>query len=384
VQWVNRPNSSFRGFAGTICSGKVAIGESIRIQPSGQEAIVKSIIRMDGDIKEAAAGQAITLTLDREVDVSRGNVISAANQPAQVADQFKVTLIWMSEEPLYTGRSYLLKLGTQTIGASITKIKYQVNINTLEHISANHLKLNAVAICTLTTDKPMVFETFKENTTLGSFILIDRISNATVGAGTIHFSLMRSQSVHQQYFEINREARARLLNQKPICIWFTGLSGSGKSTIANTLEVELHKQGKLSYILDGDNIRHGLNKELGFSEADRIENIRRVSEVAKLMVDAGLIVLVTFISPYRADRELARSKFDEGQFIEVFVDTPIEECERRDPKGLYKKARRGEIKNFTGIDSRYEKPNNPEVLINTLTDRPEMIYQKKYIKNIFL
>jgi len=373
VQWVNRPNSSFRGFAGTICSGKVAIGESIRIQPSGQEAIVSSIICMDGDIKEASVGQAITLTLDREVDVSRGNVISTANQPAQVADQFEVTLIWMSEEPLYPGRSYLLKLGTQTIGASITKIKYQINVNTLDHSSTNHLTLNAVAVCTLSTDKPLVFESFKNNTTLGSFILINRVSNVTAGAGMIHFSLMRSQNAHQQYFEINQETRGKLINQKPMCIWFTGLSGSGKSTVANALELELHRQGKLTYILDGDNVRHGLNKDLGFTEVDRIENIRRVSEVAKIMVDAGLIVLVTFISPYRADREFARSRFNLGEFMEIFVDTPIEECERRDPKGLYKKARAGEIKNFTGLDSPYEIPNNPDFTIKTINTSLENI-----------
>jgi bifunctional enzyme CysN/CysC len=365
VQWVNRPDSSFRGFAGTICSGKVAVGQNVRVQPSGQVAKVVSIICMNKGLQEAIAGQAITLTLDREVDASRGNVISADDQPSQVSDQFEVTLIWMGDEPLYPNRNYLLKLGTQTIGATVTKIKYQVNVNTLEHMSSNHLTLNAVAVCTLSTDNRIVFETFQENTTLGSFIMIDRISNATAGAGTINFSLMRSQNSHQQYFEINLDARSSFLNQKPMCIWFTGLSGSGKSTIANALEIELHKQGKLTYILDGDNIRHGLNKDLGFTEVDRIENIRRVSEVAKLMVDAGLIVLVTLISPFRADREFARSKFDKGQFIEVFVNTPIEECEKRDPKGLYKKAKAGEIKNFTGIDSPYEIPHDSEIQIKT-------------------
>lgn len=373
VQWVNRPDSSFRGFSGTICSGKIAIGESIRVQPSGQEARVTSIIRMDDEMEEAVEGQAITLTLDRDIDASRGDVISVANQPAHVADQFEVTLIWMSEESLYSGRSYLLKLGTQTIGASVTKIKYQINVNTLEHISTNYLTLNAVAVCTLSTSKPIVFESFKDNPTLGSFILIDRISNVTAGAGMIRYSLMRSQNAHQQYFEITKEERGKLLNQRPMCIWFTGLSGSGKSTIANALELELHKQGKITYILDGDNVRHSLNKDLGFTEADRIENIRRVSEVAKLMVEAGLIVLVTFISPFRVDRELARSKFNLGEFIEVFVDTPIEECERRDPKGLYKKAKRGEIKNFTGLDSPYEIPDNPDFTIKTLSNSLENI-----------
>jgi bifunctional enzyme CysN/CysC len=369
VQWVNRPDSSFRGFTGTICSGKVAIGQNIRVLPSGQEATVASIIYMDGTLNEAVAGQAITLTLDREIDISRGAVICIANQPAQVSDQFNVTLIWMNQDPLYPGRNYLLKLGTQIIGASISKIKYQVNVNTLEHISAKQLELNAVAVCELSTNKPIVFEPFIENHTLGSFILIDRLTNSTAGAGTIQFSLMRSQNSHQQFFEINQESRAKLLNQKPMCIWFTGLSGSGKSTIANALELELHKLGKLTYTLDGDNIRHGLNKDLGFTEVDRIENIRRVSEIAKLMVDAGIIVLVTFISPFRADRDLARSKFNKGGFIEVFVDTPLDECEKRDPKGLYKKARAGKIKNFTGIDSPYEIPNKPDIYIETVSKK---------------
>jgi len=366
VQWVNRPNSNFRGFAGTICSGSISRGQSVRIQPSGQEAKVESIVCMDGSLETAIAGQAITLTLDREVDASRGDVISAIDNLPQIADQFEVILIWMSEKPLYPGRSYLLKMGTQVIGANIAKIKYQVSVNTLEHISTNHLDLNAVSVCTLSTDKPIVFEPFKDNSTLGSFILIDRISNATAGAGVIQFSLMRNQNAHLQYFEINQESRAKLLNQKPMCIWFTGLSGSGKSTIANALELELHKQGKITYILDGDNIRHCLNKDLGFTEADRIENIRRISEVAKLIVDAGLIVLVTLISPFRADRDLARSKFNEGQFIEVFIDTPLEECEKRDPKGLYKKARAGKIKNFTGVGSIYEAPENADLTIQTV------------------
>jgi len=382
VQWVNRPDSSFRGFTGTICSGKVAIGQNIRVLPSGQEATVASIICMDGTPKEAVAGQAITLTLDREIDISRGAVICIANQPAQVADQFNVTLIWMNQDPLYPGRNYLLKLGTQIIGASILKIKYQVNVNTLEHISAKQLELNAVAVCELSTDKPIVFEPFIENHNLGSFILIDRLTNSTAGAGTIQFSLMRSQNAHQQFFEINQESRAKLLNQKPMCIWFTGLSGSGKSTIANALELELHKLGKLTFTLDGDNIRHGLNKDLGFTQSDRIENIRRVSEIAKLMVDAGVIVLVTFISPFRVDREFARSKFKIDEFIEVFVDTPLEECERRDPKGLYKKARAGKIKNFTGLDSIYEAPQNPQITLNTIQEPIEILIKKLLIKLI--
>jgi bifunctional enzyme CysN/CysC len=380
VQWVNRPDSSFRGFTGTICSGKVAIGQNIRVLPSGHEATVASIICMDGTLNEAVAGQAITITLDREIDISRGALLCIANQPVQVADQFNVTLIWMNQDPLYPGRNYLLKLGTQIIGASILNIKYQVNVNTLEHISAKRLELNTVAVCELSTDKPIAFEPFKDNPTLGSFILIDRITNATAGAGTVQFSLMRSQNAHQQFFEINQKTRAKLLNQKPMCIWFTGLSGSGKSTIANSLEIELHKLGKLTYTLDGDNIRHGLNKDLGFTEVDRIENIRRVSETAKLMVDAGIIVLVTLISPFKTDRDLARSKFNKGEFIEVFVDTPLEECEKRDPKGLYEKARAGKIKNFTGIDSPYEAPNNAEIICQSAENLIEIIVGNKNLK----
>lgn len=365
VQWVNRPNSNFRGFAGTIASGSINQGDTICSLPSGQIAKVSSILLKDHEQHMAQAGQAITITLDREIDISRGNVISQSNNRPAVADQFETTIVWMSDEPLYPGRSYSLKLSTQTTSCSITKIKYLINVNTLGHSPATQLGLNSVSVCQLTTDKPIVFESFKDNANLGSFILIDRISNQTVGAGTIHFSLMRSQNSHQQFFEIGQNLRTKITHQKPLCIWFTGLSGSGKSTIANALEKKLFESGKLTYILDGDNIRHGLNKDLGFSHADRIENIRRVSEVAKLMIDAGLIVLVTFISPFKADRDLARSKFDDNQFIEIFIDTPIEECEKRDPKGLYKKVRGGLLKNFTGIDSPYEKPVNPDITIQT-------------------
>ena len=365
VQWVNRPNHEFRGFTGTIVSGEIAPGDAIRIQPSGKETTVKSIVTKDGLLQRAIAGQAITLTLTEEVDISRGDVLSKPQQPATVADQFDAQIVWMSEESLFPGRSYLLKLATQTVNATISKIKHQVNVNTLEKLAADKLNLNAVAECNISTDKPLVFDAYQDNPAMGSFILIDRITNNTVGAGMMRFALRRSSNIQNQFFEINKEARATLNQQKPMCLWFTGLSGSGKSTIANALEKELFQMGKRTYILDGDNVRHGLNHDLGFTETDRIENIRRVAEVAKLMVDAGLIVLVTFISPFQKDREMARSKFQEGEFVEIFVDTPLEECEKRDPKGLYKKARQGLIKNFTGIDSKYEKPENPELIIET-------------------
>jgi bifunctional enzyme CysN/CysC len=365
VQWVNRPSHEFRGFAGTVVSGEIAPGDAILIQPSGKETTVKSIVTKDGLIQRAIAGQAITLTLSEEVDISRGDVFSKTQYSATVADQFDVQIVWMNEEPLFPGRSYLLKLATQAVNATISKIKHQVNINTLEKLAADKLDLNAVAECNIATDKPLVFDAYQDNPTMGGFILIDRITNNTVGAGMIRFALRRSSNIQNQFFEINKEARAALNQQKPMCLWFTGLSGSGKSTIANALEKELFKMGKRTYILDGDNVRHGLNHDLGFTEADRIENIRRVAEVAKLMVDAGLIVLVTFISPFQKDRKMARSKFQNEEFIEIFVDTPLEECEKRDPKGLYKKARQGLIKNFTGIDSKYERPKKPDLGIDT-------------------
>ncbi|QWD28825.1 sulfate adenylyltransferase subunit CysN [Polynucleobacter paneuropaeus] len=366
VQWVNRPNHEFRGFAGTIVSGEIAPGDAIRIQPSGKETTIKSIVTKDGLLERVIAGQAVTVTLSEEVDISRGDVLSKPQFPATVVDQFDAQIVWMSEESLFPGRSYLLKLATQTVNATISKIKHQVNINTLEKLAADKLDLNAVAQCNIATDKSLVFDAYQDNPAMGSFILIDRITNNTVGAGMIRFALRRSSNIQNQFFEINKEARAALNQQKPMCLWFTGLSGSGKSTIANALEKELYQMGKRTYILDGDNVRHGLNHDLGFTEADRIENIRRVAEVAKLMVDAGLIVLVTFISPFQKDREMARSKFKEGEFVEIFVDTPLEECEKRDPKGLYKKARQGLIKNFTGIDSPFERPTNPNLYINNM------------------
>jgi bifunctional enzyme CysN/CysC len=379
VQWVNRPNHKFRGFAGTIASGEITLGDAIRIQPSGKETTVKSIVTKDGLLERAVAGQAITLTLSEEIDISRGDVLSKSQFSAIVADQFDAQIVWMSEEPLFPGRSYLIKLATQTVNATISKIKHQVNINTLEKLAADKLDLNAVAECNIATDKPLVFDSYQDNPAMGSFILIDRITNNTVGAGMIRFALRRSSNIQNQFFEINKEARAALNQQKPMCLWFTGLSGSGKSTIANALEKELFNMGKHTYILDGDNVRHGLSHDLGFTEADRIENIRRVAEVAKLMVDAGLIVLVTFISPFQKDREMARGKFQEGEFVEIFVDTPLEECEKRDPKGLYKKARQGLIKNFTGIDSKYERPVSPEIKIDS-ANKIKIIVQEVFRK----
>lgn len=365
VQWVNRPDQHFRGFAGTIVSGSIAEGDGIRIQPSGREAVVKSIVTRDGNLPKAIAGQAITLTLTEEVDISRGDVLCNKTNPATTADQFEAHIVWMHDEPLFPGRSYLLKLGTKTVNATISRIKHQVNVNTLEKIAANQLKLNEIGVCNISTDQPLVFDPYLENKATGGFIMIDRLTNNTVAAGMIDFALRRAKNVVTQFFTVDKEKRAIQKGQKPAVLWFTGLSGSGKSTIANLVEQKLIAEGKHTYILDGDNVRHGLNKDLGFTEADRIENIRRVAEVAKLMVDAGLIVLVTFISPFRVDRDQARNIFAKDEFYEIFIDTPLEEAEKRDPKGLYKKARAGEIKNFTGIDSPYERPKNPELHIKT-------------------
>ncbi len=365
VQWVNRPNLDFRGFTGTVASGTVKKGDPIRVMPSGKETKVKDIVFYKDSLTQATAGQAITITLEDEVDVSRGDVLCDPKAPATVADQFEAKLVWMVDEPMHPGRSFWLKCGAKTVNATVTKIKHQVNVNTLEKLAAEKLTLNAVATCNISTDAPLVFDPYAENKTTGGFILIDRLTNNTVAAGMIDFALRRAKNVTPHAFAINKEARATAKNQTPKVFWFTGLSGSGKSTIANLFEQKLHALGKHTYILDGDNVRHGLNRDLGFTETDRVENIRRVAEVAKLMVDAGLIVLVTFISPFRADRAMARSLFKEGEFVEVFVDTPLEVAEKRDPKGLYAKARRGEIKNFTGIDSPYEAPLRPEIWIST-------------------
>jgi len=365
VQWVNRPNLDFRGFTGTIATGQLAKGDTVRVMPSGKETKVKEIVFYKDSLARAVAGQAVTITLEDEVDVSRGDVLCDPKAPATVADQFEAKLVWMVDEPMHPGRSFWLKCGAKTVNATVTKIKHQTNVNTLEKLAAEKLTLNAVATCNISTDAPLVFDPYAENKATGGFILIDRLTNNTVAAGMIDFALRRAKNVTPHAFAIHKEARAAAKNQAPKVFWFTGLSGSGKSTIANAFEQKLHAMGKHTYILDGDNVRHGLNRDLGFTETDRVENIRRVAEVAKLMVDAGLIVLVTFISPFRADRAMARSLFKEGEFIEVFVDTPLEVAEQRDPKGLYAKARRGEIKNFTGIDSPYEKPDHPDIAIPT-------------------
>ena len=371
VQWVNRPNLDFRGFAGLIASGSVRPGDAVRVLPSGKTSTVARIVTLDGDLDEAVAGQSITLTLNDEIDCSRGDVIAAADAPPEAADQFEAALVWLDDEALHVGRSYWLKLGTQTVSATVQQPKYAVNVNTLEHLAAKTLDLNAIGVAEVTTDKPLVFEPYARSRTLGGFILIDKLTNRTVGAGMIHFSLRRAQNVHWQALDVSRDQHAALKNQKPAVLWFTGLSGAGKSTIANLVEKKLHRMNRHTFLLDGDNVRHGLNKDLGFTEADRIENIRRVGEVAKLMADAGLIVLTAFISPFRAEREMVRAMLPEGEFVEVFIDTPLAEAEARDVKGLYKKARSGQLKNFTGIDSPYEAPDNPEIRIDTTAMSPE-------------
>ncbi|GAA3706760.1 sulfate adenylyltransferase subunit CysN [Oceanisphaera sediminis] len=365
VQWVNRPNLDFRGFSGSITSGVIKPGDRIRVQPSGKESTVERIVTYSGDLEQAVAGQSVTLTLADEIDISRGDVISIAEAPAETADQFESTLVWMHDDALLPGRPYLLKIGTQTVTASVTDIKYQVNVNTLEHTAAKQLELNGIGVCNLSLDRAIAFDDYQTNKDTGGFILIDRLSNTTVAAGMLHFALRRSQNIHMQHVDVNKEARALTKGQQPSVLWFTGLSGAGKSTIANLVEKKLHALGGHTYLLDGDNVRHGLNKDLGFTDADRVENIRRVAEVSKLMVDAGLIVLTAFISPFRAERRMARESLAEGEFIEVFVDTPLNVAEERDVKGLYKKARRGELKNFTGIDSAYEQPEAAEIHLDT-------------------
>jgi len=365
VQWVNRPNLDFRGFSGLIGSGVLTPGDAVRILPSGRTSVVSKIVTMGGDLTQAVAGQAVTVCLADEVDCSRGDVISASDQPAQVADQFEAAIVWMADEAMIPGRAYWLKLGTQTVSVRLHAPKYQVNVNTLEHIAVKTLELNAIGVAEIATDKPIVFEPYSDSHALGGFILIDKLTNGTVAAGMLHFSLRRAQNVHWQALDITREAHAKLKNQNAAVLWFTGLSGSGKSTIANLVEKKLFRMNRHTFLLDGDNVRHGLNKDLGFTEADRIENIRRVGEVARLMADAGLIVITAFISPFRAEREMVRRMLPEGEFLEIHVDTPLKVAEARDVKGLYKKARAGQLKNFTGIDSPYEAPANPEVRIDT-------------------
>lgn len=376
VQWVNRPHQDFRGFAGTLAAGSVRPGDEIVALPSGRRSRVQRIVAADGDLAQAVAGQAVTLTLADELDISRGDVIASAAQPAQVADQFAAHVLWMDANPLLPGRSYWLKIGARTVTASVTEIKHKVDVNTQAQLAARRLELNEVAWCNLGLDQPIAFEAYRDNRELGSFVLIDRQTNATVAAGTLDFALRRAENIHWQPVDVDKAARARAKRQTPRCVWFTGLSGSGKSTIANLVDKQLHALGHHTFILDGDNVRHGLNKDLGFTDADRVENIRRVAEVAKLMTDAGLIVLVSFISPFRAERQLARELFGPGEFVEAFVDTPLEEAERRDVKGLYAKARAGKIPNFTGIDSPYEAPDAPELHLATLEDDPQALAQR--------
>ncbi|MDC7824037.1 sulfate adenylyltransferase subunit CysN [Pseudomonas sp. BLCC-B13] len=371
VQWVNRPNLDFRGFSGRILGGSVRPGDAIRVLPSGKTSRVERIVTLNGDLQHAVTGQSVTLTLSDEIDISRGDVIAAADAPPAVADQFEVTVVWMSEEAMLPGRPYLIKLGASSIGGALGQPKYQIDVNSLDQLPAKTLGLNEIGVCTLSLDRAAPFDPYAENRDMGSFIVIDRYTHQTVGAGMLHFALRRSQNIHWQAVEVDKAARTRLNGHKPCVIWLTGLSGAGKSTIANLLERRLHALGVHTYLLDGDNVRHGLNKDLGFTAADRVENIRRIGEVAKLMVDAGLMVVTAFISPFRSERQLARDLVAEGEFIEVFVDTPLAEVEKRDPKGLYKKARRGELKNFTGIDSPYEAPEQPEIRIETLRHSAE-------------
>ncbi len=371
VQYVNRPNQDFRGFCGRVASGVIRPGDRVRIVPGGSETSIKSIVVWRGELPEARIEQSITLCLEDEVDVTRGCVISAASEPVAQSDQFEARVLGLSEHALVPGRSYLLKLHSSQAVATITAIKYVVDVKDGHHLAAKQLSMNDIGVVNISTDRLLPFENYDKNRRLGSFILVDRHTNQTVGAGMIDFSLRRAANIHWQAFKVDKSVRANQKLQAPACLWFTGLSGSGKSTIANLLEQRLVSEGKHTYLLDGDNVRHGLNRDLGFTEADRVENLRRVSEVARLFVDAGLIVLVSFISPFRGERELARSHFDQGEFLEVFVDTPIEECERRDTKGLYAKAHRGELVNFTGVDSPYEPPVSPEVHLHTTRETPE-------------
>ena len=376
VQWVNRPNQDFRGFSGTVTGGVAGVGDEIAVLPSGQRSKIARIVTADGDLPVAQPGQAVTLTLADEIDASRGDVIAAAANPPEVADQFAGHLIWMDAQPLLPGRPYWMKVGSRTVGAQVTEIKHKIDVNTQDQLAAKHLELNEVAYCNLYLDQPVAFDKYTDNRDLGAFILIDRQSNATVAAGTLAFALRRASNIHWQHVDVDKAARARIKHQRPRCLWFTGLSGSGKSTIANLVEKRLLAMGRHTYILDGDNVRHGLSKDLGFTDEDRVENIRRVAEVARLMVDAGLIVLVSFISPFRAERGMAREMFAEGEFLEVFVDTPLAVAEQRDAKGLYAKARAGDIRNFTGIDSEYQRPASPEFVLDTVAHSAEVLAER--------
>jgi bifunctional enzyme CysN/CysC len=376
VQWVCRPDQSFRGYAGQVAAGTIRPGEEVVVLPGGARSRVARIVTADGDLAAAHAGDAVTLTLEDERDVSRGDVIAGTSAAPQVADQFAAHLLWMNDTALLPGRPYWMKIGTRTLGAQITDIKYKLDVNTQEHLAAKRLELNEVGYCNLALDDAIAFEAYAQCHQLGAFILIDRQSNATVGAGTLDFALRRAENIHWQHLDVDKAARARIKGQAPGCLWFTGLSGSGKSTIANLVEKRLHAMGYHTVLLDGDNVRHGLNRDLGFTAEDRVENIRRVAEVARLMTHAGLIVLVSFISPFRSERQMARQLFAPGEFHEVFVDTPLAVCEKRDIKGLYAKARAGAIANFTGIDSPYEEPTAPELHLDTVTSPPEVLAQR--------
>jgi bifunctional enzyme CysN/CysC len=376
VQWVNRPNQNFRGVSGQIASGSVEPGAQVRILPSGRTTRIERIVTMGGDLDQAVAGDSVTVTFADEVDCSRGDVIAAAGDPPEASDQFEATIVWMADEELLPGRGYWMKIGTQSVTAMVQEPKYEINVNTLEHLAAKTLGLNGIGVAEISTDREIVFEPYavedtSANKVLGGFILIDKLTNATVACGMLHFALRRAMNIHRQHLEVSRETHAALKGQKPAVLWFTGLSGAGKSTIANLVEKKLTARGRHTFLLDGDNVRHGLNRDLGFTEADRIENIRRVGEVARLMADAGLIVLTAFISPFRAERHMVRRMVPEGEFFEIFVDTPLAEAEKRDVKGLYAKARAGELKNFTGIDSPYEPPERPEIHIDTSKLGPE-------------
>jgi len=376
VQWVNRPNQNFRGVSGQIASGAMSRGADVRILPSGRTTRIERIVTMDGDLEQAVAGESVTVTFADELDCSRGDVIAAAGDPPEAADQFEATIVWMADEELLPGRGYWMKIGTQSVTAMVQEPKYEINVNTLEHLAAKTLGLNGIGVAEISTDREIVFEPYavegtSPNKVLGGFILIDKLTNATVACGMLHFALRRAMNIHRQHLEVSRESHAALKGQKPAVLWFTGLSGAGKSTIANIVEKKLTARGRHTFLLDGDNVRHGLNRDLGFTEADRIENIRRVGEVARLMVDAGLIVLTAFISPFRAERHMVRRMVPEGEFFEIFVDTPLADAEKRDVKGLYAKARAGELKNFTGIDSPYEPPERPEIHIDTTELGPE-------------
>jgi bifunctional enzyme CysN/CysC len=365
VQRVNRPHLDFRGFSGLICAGSIKPGDRVRVLPSGTVSVAKRVLTPDDDVSQAVAGQSVTICLEDEVDCSRGDVLAAADASPQIADQFEATIVWMAEEPMLAGRPYWLKLAAQTVSATIQPPKYQINVNTMDHLAAKTLTLNAIGVCNLATDRAIVFEAYEINHDLGGFILIDKLNNMTVAAGMLHFALRRSQNVHWQALDVSREARARIKNQRPAVLWFTGLSGAGKSTIANLVEKKLHRMNRHTFLLDGDNIRHGLSRDLGFADADRVENIRRVGEVARLMTDAGIIVITAFISPFSAERQMVRDMMRLGEFIEIYIDTPLGEAEKRDVKGLYKKARSGQLANFTGIASSYEPPATPDIHIDT-------------------